>query len=113
MRFLSLSNGVLHLGLLNKWAARELYGFRSVSDGLSFASLKTFCWARMKVYTRVPRVIQKMKGGKIIGVVWMDVKNGDSQNPAVRSRLAGQEFNIGSNDELYASTPLLEALRYV
>ena len=68
---------------------------------------------RMKVYTRVPRAMQIMKGGKIIGVRWVDVNKGDSQKPDMRSRLVGQEFNTGKNDELYASTPPLEALRFV
>ena len=41
-----------------------------------------------------------------------DVKNkGDSDNPVIRSRLVGREFNEGKDDTLYASTPPLEALR--
>ena len=31
----------------------------------------------------------------------------------MRSRLFGQEFNTGKHDELYASTPPLEVLRFV
>ena len=54
-----------------------------------------------------------MQGGKIIGVRWVDANKGDQEHPDMRSRLVGQEFNIGKNDELYASTPPLEALRFV
>ena len=43
----------------------------------------------------------------------MDVNKGDSERQDMRSRLAGQEFNTGENDEFYASTPPLEALRFV
>ena len=68
---------------------------------------------KMQVYTRVPRAMQRMNGGKIIGVRWVDVSKGDSGNPDTRSRLVGQEVNTGKNDELYASTPPLEALRFV
>lgn len=68
---------------------------------------------KMVVYTRVPRAMQKAKGGKVIGVRWVDVNKGDYEKPDYRSRLVGQEFNTGKNDELYASTPPLEALRYV
>ena len=67
----------------------------------------------MKAYTRVPRAMQKMKGGKIIGVRWVDVDKGNQEHPDMRGRLVGQEFNTGKNDELYASTPPLEALLFV
>ena len=63
---------------------------------------------KMQVYTRVPRAMQRMKGGKIIGVRWVDVNKGDSETPDYRSRLVGQEFKTSKNDELYASTPPLE-----
>ena len=39
----------------------------------------------MKVYTRVPRAMQKMKGGKIIGVRWVDVNKEDQEHPDMRS----------------------------
>ena len=67
----------------------------------------------MKVYTRVPRAMQRMKGGKVIGVRWVDVNKGDSEFPDYRSRLVGQEYATYKDDDLYASTPPLEALRYV
>ena len=57
--------------------------------------------------------MQRMKGGKVIGVRWVDVNKGDLEKPDMRTRLVGQEFNTGKNDELYASTPPLEALRFV
>ena len=57
--------------------------------------------------------MQRMKSGQIIGARWVDVNKGDSESPDMRSRLVGQEFNTGTNDELYASTLPLEALRFV
>ena len=68
---------------------------------------------KMQEYTRVPLAMQKMKAGKIIRVRWVDVNKGDSEKPDMRSRLVGQELNTGKNDELYASTLPLEALRFV
>ena len=46
---------------------------------------------KMEDYTRVPRAMQKMKGGKTIGVRWVDVNKGDSEKPDMRIRLVGQE----------------------
>ena len=51
--------------------------------------------------------------GKIIGVRWVGVNNGDSEEPEYRPRLVGQEFAIGKDDALYAATPPLEALRII
>ena len=68
---------------------------------------------KMQVYTRMPRAGQRLSGGKIIGVRWVDVNKGDLESPDYRSRLVGQEFKTTRNDELYASTPPLEALRFV
>ena len=41
----------------------------------------TFCFREMQVYTRVPRALQKIKGGK--------VNNADLENPDRRGRLVG------------------------
>ena len=52
-------------------------------------------------------------GGKIIGTRWVDVNKGDFDNPNCRLRLVGRHFNVGRDDNLYAATPPLEALRFV
>ena len=52
-------------------------------------------------------------GGKIIAVRWIDVNKGDALDTNYRSRLVGREFNAGRDNALYASTPLLEALRFI
>ena len=43
----------------------------------------------------------------------MDVDKGDGQRPDNRSRLVAKEFNTGQEEGLYASTPPLEALRWL
>ena len=67
----------------------------------------------MKVYERVPRSHLATTGGKIIGTMWIDTNKGDADNPNVRCRLVGKEFRTGPDDALFASTPLLEALRLI
>ena len=52
-------------------------------------------------------------GGPIISLRWIDVNKGDISFSSYRSRLVGQEFNIGKDDSLYAATPPLEALRLI
>ena len=65
------------------------------------------------VYKIVPRSHQRSTGGKIIGTRWVDVNKGDAEQPDCRSRLVGREFNVGKDDNLYAATPPLEALRWI
>ena len=46
-----------------------------------------------------------------LGTRWVDTNKGDNENPDVRCRLVAQEINTGSNDDLYAATPPIEALK--
>ena len=66
-----------------------------------------------KVYTKVPRSHQEKTRGKIIKTRWIDVNKGDSEKKDYRSRLVGKEFRQKGENELFASTPPLEALRTV
>ena len=50
-------------------------------------------------------------GYKFIKTRWIDVNKGDKGNPKYRSRLVGKEYNDGEGENLFASTPPLEALR--
>ena len=68
---------------------------------------------KLGVYEVVPKSQQATLGGKVIGTRWVDTNKGDVESPDYRSRLVGREFNVGKDDTLYASTPPLEALRYV
>ena len=61
---------------------------------------RNYIFRKMQVYTRVPRAMQRMKGGKMIGGRWVDVSKGDSKKQNMRSHLVGQQFNTGKNDEL-------------
>ena len=65
------------------------------------------------VYKRVPKSRIKELNGKFISTKWLDTNKGDKDNPNHRSRLVGREYNEGRDDTLYASTPPLEALRYI
>ena len=68
---------------------------------------------KLGVYKRVPRSRIKETEGKLISTKWLDTNKGDRENPNYRSRLVGREYNEGRDDTLYASTPPLEALRYI
>ncbi len=63
-----------------------------------------------QVYTKVPVQQCWDRGGKApIGVCWVDIYKGDHKNPRYRSRWVAKEFKFGSNGELFAATPPLEA----
>ena len=65
-----------------------------------------------RVYTKVPITEAWEQTGKApIPVKWIDTNKGDIANPEVRSRLVAKEFNKYKDNELYAATPPLEALR--
>merc|ERR1712051_1184798 len=53
------------------------------------------------------------QGFKIVDTRWIDTDKGDDAHPNYRSRLVGKEFNTGQEDGLFASTPPLEALRWL
>lgn len=67
----------------------------------------------MRVYAYVDRSHQRGARGPLNGTKRVIVNKGDTSNPDVRARLVGREFRSGSEDSLYASTPPLEALRYL
>ena len=48
-----------------------------------------------------------------MGSRWVDVDKGDANRPEYRSRLVAKEINTAYEDGLYASTPPLEALRWI
>ena len=52
-------------------------------------------------------------GCKVVGGRWVDVDKGDSSRPDYRSRFVAKEINTGYEEGLYASTPPLEALRWM
>ena len=52
-------------------------------------------------------------GCKVVGGRWVDVDKGDIHRPDYHSRIVAKEINIGYEEGLYASTPPLEALRFI
>ena len=69
---------------------------------------------RMGVYTRVTMDDARKSGvGKFIQGRWIDINKGDTERPDYRSRFVGKEFNTGTDPELYAATPPLEALKLI
>ena len=68
---------------------------------------------RKKVWTKIPRAKALKMGWKVIKVRWIDVNKGDKNNPMIRCRLVGKEFNDGEEEGLFAATPPLEALKLI
>ena len=60
---------------------------------------------KMGVWEKMDREEAVRQGYKIVGTRWIDTDKGDETNPLYRSILVGQEYNTGSEEGLYASTP--------
>ena len=67
----------------------------------------------MSAHVTVPRADQRKCNGKIIKTRWIDINKGDATKPNYRSSRVGKEVRTHADDALYASTPLLEALRLI
>ena len=65
------------------------------------------------VWKKMKRSEALAQGYKIVDTRWIDIDKGDENKPIYRSRLVGEEFNTGQEDGLFASTPPLEALRWL
>ena len=66
-----------------------------------------------KVWRKMSRKMALASGYKIVGTRWLDINKGDEEKPDYRSRLVGKEYNDGFEEGLFASTPPLEALRWL
>ena len=71
-------------------------------------------FAKFGVYEYATKAQQQQQTfGKMIGIRWVDVNKGDSEEPEYRSRLVGRELNEGKDKALCAATPRLDALRII
>ena len=68
---------------------------------------------KKQVWTRATKAEAIRMGCKIVGGRWVDVDKGDAARPDNRSRFVAKEINTGGEEGLYASTPPLEALRWL
>ena len=66
---------------------------------------------RLRVYDKVGRSLAR--GYKLIRTKWIDTSKGDFENPNIRCRLVGKNIRTGPDDTLFASTPPLEAFRFI
>ena len=68
----------------------------------------------MGVYRKVPKAkCYQLTGRAPIGVRWVDVNKQDDENPLYRSRLVAKQFRTGSDPDLFAATPPLEAMKLI
>ena len=69
---------------------------------------------QMGVYVKVPRHEATARGHKVIGTRWLDVdKSDDGVQSDVRSRYVAKEFATKAKDDIFAATPLLEAVKAI
>ncbi len=54
----------------------------------------------------------KETGKSRIGVIWVDVNNGDDFHLEIRSRLVVKEISKGKNVDVFAATPQIEAKKF-
>ena len=66
---------------------------------------------KMGVYTKVHK--SQAIGKNIIKLRWIDVNKMDAENPMIRSRIVAKEYNDHVDPNLFASTPPIEALRFI
>ena len=95
-----------------EWAADDITGANLDPRLVKAARALEMAYFRsMGVYEKVPK--SDAIGHKLIKTRWIDVNKGDASSPEIRSRLVGKEYNDGVDPDLYASTPPLEAMRYL
>ena len=68
---------------------------------------------KKKVWYRTTRAEAISMGCKIVGGRWVDVDKGDTSRADYRNRFVAKEINTGYEEGLFASTPPLEALRWL
>ena len=66
-----------------------------------------------KVWKKELRSEALREGYKVFGARWINADRGDVETPNYRRRLVANEFNTGQEGGLFASTPPLEALRWL
>ena len=84
------------------------------AKGVKEARVKEMTYIHNKqVWVNMSKQAALAKGCKVVGSRWVDVDKGDISKPDYRSRLVAKEINTGPEDGLYASTPPLEAMRWL
>ena len=66
-----------------------------------------------EVWQPISRDEARRRGWKVVKTRWIDINKGDEDTPNYWSRLVAKEFNDGAGEGLFASTPPLEALRFL
>ncbi len=66
-----------------------------------------------EVWQPISREEARRRGWKVVKTRWIDINKGDEDTPNYRSRLVAKQFNDCAGEGLFASTPPLEALRFL
>ena len=65
---------------------------------------------KQKVWIEIPRTRATKEGCEIITARCIEINKGDTEQPDLRSQLAGKEFSTGNVEGLFAATSPLAAL---
>lgn len=91
----------------------DISGVQLNTEEVQKARQKEMDYVRGKpAWKKISRSVAKANVWKIIRVKWLDINKGDDDNPALRSRIVGMEFNDCEMEGLFGGTPPLEALRH-
>ena len=92
----------------------DVSGKELISKGVREARKKEMTYVHNKqVWGKTTRQDAVARGCNVVGGRWVDVDKGDDNKPDYRSMFVAKEINTGQEDGLYASTPPLEAMRWL
>ena len=78
------------------------------------ARLKEMKYVKEKqVWQPISRDEARRRGWKVVKTRWIDINKGNEDTPNYRTQLVAKEVNDGAGEGLFASTPPLEALRFL
>ena len=94
------------------WAKDDITGVDLDAELVMEArQLEMSYFHKMRVYDKVPR--SAAKGKPIVRTMWIDINKGDGPATDFRSRRVAMKFNEFVDPLLSASTPPLEAMRFM
>ena len=83
----------------------DMTGMKLDAGNVKEARAKEVGYVRdRRVYEKIPRAQAMRNKWKVVQVRWIDINEGDDENPNYRSRIVGQEFNNDPMEGLFAGT---------
>ena len=91
----------------------DLTGLELNAQKVKQARLKELEYIRDRpVWKKITRKEAMRNGWKVVKARWIDINKGDDEQPLIRSRYVGKEYNDSEMEGLLAGTPPLEAMNH-